>query len=243
MSSIEAADTGTPNVTAMVADLSNQFIGKFDPAYVKNVIVPHFLVSTYLGERLLFPMLDVRLSKQDAMSDDLWGLISETWRPSAENGATLFLQGLEKRGPDNRRKRIYMSAVTPDLYRPMYGDKVIGCRPIERFVDQASDLVRLKVDLIVASNTPAARAAQQATDTIPIVVCLLWATPSGTGSSPTSRGRASIPGLFRRSATYVDKIIKDAAALVAYGQAAPPISVRPFPAGLVRTAVMALFLS
>ena len=37
-------------------------------------------------------------------------------------------------------------------------------------VDLASELVRLKVDLIVASNTPAARAAQQATATIPIVV-------------------------------------------------------------------------
>jgi cytochrome P450 len=34
------------------------------------------------------------------------------------------LEGLEKRGPHNRRKRIYMTAVTPDLYRPMYGDKV-----------------------------------------------------------------------------------------------------------------------
>src|SRR4029077_14722603 len=41
---------------------------------------------------------------------------------------------------------------------------------IERFADQASELVRLKIDVIVASNTPAARAAQQATDTIPIVV-------------------------------------------------------------------------
>ena len=41
---------------------------------------------------------------------------------------------------------------------------------IERFADQASELVRLKVEIIVASNTPAARAAQQATDTIPIVV-------------------------------------------------------------------------
>jgi hypothetical protein len=41
-----------------------------------------------------------------------------------ENGVTVFIQGLEKRGPDNRRKRIYMSVLTPDLYRPMYGDKV-----------------------------------------------------------------------------------------------------------------------
>ena len=41
---------------------------------------------------------------------------------------------------------------------------------IERFADQASELVRLKVEIIVASNTPAARAAQRTTDTIPIVV-------------------------------------------------------------------------
>jgi hypothetical protein len=37
----------------------------------------------------------------------------------------VFLQALENRGPDNRRKRIYMSAVTPDLYRPMYAGKVV----------------------------------------------------------------------------------------------------------------------
>ena len=41
---------------------------------------------------------------------------------------------------------------------------------IERFADQASELVRLKVEIILASNTPAARAAQRTTDTIPIVV-------------------------------------------------------------------------
>jgi hypothetical protein len=43
------------------------------------------------------------------------------------------LQGLEKRGDNNLRKRIYMSAVTPDLYRPMYGDKVVA------FFDQLLD--------------------------------------------------------------------------------------------------------
>ena len=41
---------------------------------------------------------------------------------------------------------------------------------IERFPGLATELARLKVDLIVAPNTPAARAAQQATTTIPIVV-------------------------------------------------------------------------
>jgi hypothetical protein len=108
----------------MPADLSDQF-SKFDPDYVKNVIGPHLLVRTYQGERPLLPMIDVKLSKENAMPDDLWGLISETWKPDAKSGVILFLQGLENRGPNNRRKRIYMSAMTPDLYRPMYRDKVV----------------------------------------------------------------------------------------------------------------------
>jgi putative ABC transport system substrate-binding protein len=41
---------------------------------------------------------------------------------------------------------------------------------MERFPALASELVRLKVDVIVAPNTPAARAVQQATTTIPVVV-------------------------------------------------------------------------
>jgi hypothetical protein len=31
--------------------MRGQFLSEFDPAYVENVIVPHFLVSTYQGER------------------------------------------------------------------------------------------------------------------------------------------------------------------------------------------------
>ena len=96
----------------------------FDAAYVENVILPHFLVSTYKGERPSLPMIDVTLTKENALPFDLWGMLSESWKPSPEQGVTVFLQALEKRGPDNRRKRIYMSAVTPDLYRPMYSNKV-----------------------------------------------------------------------------------------------------------------------
>ena len=54
------------------------------------------------------------------------GLIYKDWKPTPEEGVTVFLQGLEKRGDNNLRKRIYMSAVTPDLYRPMYGAKVVA---------------------------------------------------------------------------------------------------------------------
>jgi len=41
---------------------------------------------------------------------------------------------------------------------------------IERYPNLASELVALDVDVILASNTPAARASKQATTTIPIVV-------------------------------------------------------------------------
>ena len=115
----------TGDLASAAARLRAQFLKDFEPAYVENVIIPHFLVSVYEGERPLLPLIDVTLTKENALPNDLWGLLSKNWKPSPENGVTVFLQGLEKRGPENRRKRIYMSAVTPDLYRPKYGDKVM----------------------------------------------------------------------------------------------------------------------
>jgi hypothetical protein len=73
----------------------------------------------------VLPMIDLALTKENALPADLWGLMSKTWRPDPQEGVTVFLQGLEKRGPDNRRKRIYMSAVTPDLYDSMYRGKIV----------------------------------------------------------------------------------------------------------------------
>jgi putative ABC transport system substrate-binding protein len=43
----------------------------------------------------------------------------------------------------------------------------------ERFPDLASELVRLKVDLIVTRGTPAARAAKDATGTIPVIMATM----------------------------------------------------------------------
>jgi putative ABC transport system substrate-binding protein len=43
----------------------------------------------------------------------------------------------------------------------------------ERFPDLTSELVRLKVDLIVTRGTPAARAAKNATETIPVVMATM----------------------------------------------------------------------
>lgn len=106
------------------ARLRARFSKDFDAAYVENVILPFFLVSIYRGERSMLPMIDVSLTKENALPTDMWGLISKSWRPAPQDGVTVFLQGLEKRGPDNRRKRIYMTALTPDLYQAKYSAKV-----------------------------------------------------------------------------------------------------------------------
>jgi hypothetical protein len=107
----------------VAANLRARYRG-FDPAYVEYAIIPHFLLAMYGGERPALPMIGTEFTKENALPTDLWGMLSDTWRPEPDDGVAVFLQGLEKRGPDNRRKRIYMSAVTADLYRPMYAGKV-----------------------------------------------------------------------------------------------------------------------
>ena len=51
---------------------------------------------------------------------------------------------------------------------------------LDRLADVAAELVRRKVDIIVTSSTPAARAAKQATQTIPIVIVSIG-DPLSTG--------------------------------------------------------------
>ena len=109
-----------------MAKLRAQYVAQFDADYVDNVVLPSFLNSIFDGERPVLPMIDVALTKENALPFDMWGLLSMSWKPAPEDGVTVFLQGLDKRGPDNRRKRIYMSAVTPDLYQGMYQTKIVG---------------------------------------------------------------------------------------------------------------------
>jgi hypothetical protein len=111
------------DVRWVIGRLLKQF--PFNPAYVEHVIAPFFMMSMNQGERLSLPMIDTTLTKENALPYYLFGLLYENWKPNPEEGVMVFLQGLEKRGPDNRRKRIYMSAVTRDLYRPMYSGKVM----------------------------------------------------------------------------------------------------------------------
>jgi hypothetical protein len=98
----------------------------FDPAYVQHVIAPFERASFYQAETPPLPMIGPAFSKQFALPYDLWGLLYDDWAPAFEkDGLSVFILGLDNRGPDNRRKRIYISALTDDLY-PMYADKVRG---------------------------------------------------------------------------------------------------------------------
>jgi ABC-type uncharacterized transport system substrate-binding protein len=64
-------------------------------------------------------------------------------------------------------------------------------------IEQAQDLTRRKVDLLVATNSRAALAAKQVTRAIPIVAAVSDAV--GWGSPPPSRGQAgTLPGSARR---------------------------------------------
>ncbi len=96
----------------------------FDAAYAENAIAGFLHTSLFAGERPFIPMIDETFSKQSALPYDLWGLLYDGWAPDPDAGTSVFLTGLDKRGPDNRRKRIYISALTPDLYRTMYAEKV-----------------------------------------------------------------------------------------------------------------------
>ena len=133
-----SADTTLSSVPDQILTAIQRFRetipANFDQEYVEKVVRPFFLTSFYEGERPMLPMIDVTFSKENALPYDLWGLITRDWRPTPEDGVTVFLQGLEKRGPNNLRKRIYFSGVTPDLYKPMYSAKVVAF--FDKLMDQ-----------------------------------------------------------------------------------------------------------
>jgi hypothetical protein len=97
----------------------------FEPDYIDGAVVPYLLSGQYIGERPALPMIDLALSKENAAPPHFWGMLYDRWEPNPEEeGVTVFIQGYEQRGPDNERKKIYLSATTPDLYAAKYADKV-----------------------------------------------------------------------------------------------------------------------
>jgi len=97
----------------------------FEPDYVERAVVPYLLSGRSIGERPALPMIDLALSKENAAPPHFWGMLYDRWEPNPEEeGVTVFIQGYEQRGPDNERKKIYVSATTQDLYEARYAGKV-----------------------------------------------------------------------------------------------------------------------
>ncbi|HYO31193.1 MAG TPA: hypothetical protein VER37_11530, partial [Thermomicrobiales bacterium] len=111
----------------------------FDSDYINGAVLPFFLSGQYIAERPALPLIDhLTLSKENAIPPHLWGMMSDGWAPNPDPkaGVSVFIQAYEDRGPNNERKKIYSSAVTPDLYVAKYAGKVD--RFVARFFDEAN---------------------------------------------------------------------------------------------------------
>jgi hypothetical protein len=101
LSARAAAYDGLPDdVGAALAQFRKSIPSNFDRDYVEHAIVPFFLTSIYEGERPALPMIDVTLSKENALPFDLWGLIYKDWQPTPEEGVTV------SGAPDRRPERL-----------------------------------------------------------------------------------------------------------------------------------------
>ena len=71
---------------------------------------------------------------------------------------------------------------------------------LDRFPDLVAEMVRIKVDIIVVASAPGARAAKNATKTIPIVMLVgidpveMGLVESFARPAATSRGLQALPG-------------------------------------------------
>ncbi len=56
-----------PEIVAAIERFRASIPSNFDRTYVENVVVPFFLTSIYEGERPALPMIDVTLTKENAL--------------------------------------------------------------------------------------------------------------------------------------------------------------------------------
>ncbi len=109
----------------------------------------------------------------------LWIIFPEDPWPHALLDA--FRQGLREQGYVERQNVAFEHRYAKGKY--------------ERFAELAADLVRLKVDVIVAHNEPATVAAKQATSTIPIVMTFVTDPVASGLVASLARPGGNITGL------------------------------------------------
>lgn len=119
------------------------------------------------------------------------GYLSSTTAAAASGYLAVFQEGLREQGH---------APGQTILVEPRYADG-----RFERLHALAADLVQLKVDVLVAGGAPAARAAKQATGTVPIVMAYV-ADPVGLGLvASLARPGGNVTGLSDFNAGVVVK--------------------------------------
>ena len=71
---IPAATPASPDLATALARFRASIPAHFDRTYVENAVVPFFLTSIYEGERPALPMIDVTLTKENALPHDPLGV-------------------------------------------------------------------------------------------------------------------------------------------------------------------------
>jgi hypothetical protein len=92
-------NAGSVDAQTAIAQLRSRFSAEFAETYIEHVIIPSFLATTFQGERLFLPMIDVQFSKENALPHHLLGLLYEDWKVSPEEGITVFCRGWKSAGP------------------------------------------------------------------------------------------------------------------------------------------------
>jgi hypothetical protein len=82
LASQASAAPDAPDLSGALAKFRASIPSHFDREYVENAVVPFFLGSIFAGERPILPMIDLPLTKQDAIPWDFWGLLYEDWKPT-----------------------------------------------------------------------------------------------------------------------------------------------------------------
>ena len=78
-----SAQDGTPtDVAVAVPHIRASIPANFDDEYLERVVIRSSLTSIYAAERSALPMIDTTLSKENALPQDLWGLIYQGWKSS-----------------------------------------------------------------------------------------------------------------------------------------------------------------
>ena len=138
-----------------------------------------FLLTSLAGA--LAAPLAVEAQQATKISRIAYLITSPLESPEGRASVAAFRQGLRERGYVENHNILVE-------YRSVNGR-------IDRYPEVAAEVIRLKVDVIVAAPTPAARAAQQATTTIPIVAAVMG-DPVGDGLvTSLARPGGNITGL------------------------------------------------